>query len=470
MLAQVRTGGCGEHRIHEHVFLGARQVADFVFQFGERGGDQGAGRHVGIEHGGVANDLGHDLRIDGTGGLAVVSAQVILHFLGNHAPALAGQDVEYRLSADDLAHGGYQRRIAHFCADLGDFLHHLVQAVDGILGFQLGNQVAHHAAGNLMAVHLHMEQGGHAALVVVATANFFPVFGDLEQQVQVEAGVITAFLQGSHDHLCCRMAVAECQRRTGDVGDCRAGLCRFEDVGRRHTADIVAVHMDGQADFGIQGLHHTLGAIRGEHAGHVLDGDGIGTHVLQLLGVFQIAVQGVDGADGVADRTFEPAAAFLDGIGVVLDVAGVIQCVEHAEHLHAIALGSLDEAVADLAGIVLIADQVLATGKHGEVGVGSHCLDRSETLPRILIQEAKAGVKGSTAPGLDRPITDTVHLGQNRQHVADRHSRRPQGLLAVANGRIHDLKFWHVCTSFSCQRLHYRGCGKARPLAVALIV
>ena len=90
MLAQVRTSGCGEHRIHEHVFLGARQVADFVFQFGERGGDQGAGRHVGIEHGGVANDLGHDLRIDGTGGLAVISAQVILHFLGNHAPALAG--------------------------------------------------------------------------------------------------------------------------------------------------------------------------------------------------------------------------------------------------------------------------------------------------------------------------------------------------------------------------------------------
>ena len=35
---------------------------------------------------------------------------------------------------------------------------------------------------------------------------------------------------------------------------------------------------------------------------------------------------------------------------------------------------------------------------------------------------------------------------QDRQHVADLHARRPQALLAVANGGIHDLKPWHELT------------------------
>ena len=96
-------------------------------------------------------------------------------------------------------------------------------------------------------------------------------------------------------------------------------------------------------------LDQALGAVRRQHAGHVLDGDGVGAQVLELLAVVQEAVEGVHRRNRVGDGALEVTAAFLDGLGVVDDVADIVERVEHAEDMHAVALGGLDEAVADLA-------------------------------------------------------------------------------------------------------------------------
>ncbi len=42
------------------------------------------------------------------------------------------------------------------------------------------------------------------------------------------------------------------------------------------------------------------------------------------------------GRYGVRDSALEPAAARLNSLGVVDDVANVVQSVEHAEHLNAV--------------------------------------------------------------------------------------------------------------------------------------
>ena len=452
VLAQVGAGLVREEGVHEHILLAFREIAYLVFHLGVRGGDQRAGRHVGRQHLGVAHHFRHDVLVHAARRLAVVAADVVLHLLGHDAPALAGEHVEHGLRADDLGHGCDERRVAHLGAHLRDLLHDLGKAVDGVLDLQLGHQVRHHAAGHLVRVHLHVREGGHAALVVAALAHLFPVFGDLEQQVQVEARVVAALLEGGHDHLHGRVRVAERQRRMGRVGYGGAGFGGLDDVGGGHAAHVVAVDVQRQADLGVERLHHALGAVRREHAGHVLDGDGVGAQVLELLAVFQEAVERVHRRHRVRDGAFKVPAAFLDGLGVVHDVANVVQGVEHAEHVHAVALGGMDEPVADLARIVLVPYQVLTARQHGERRVRRVGLDGAQPLPRVLVEKAQAGVERGTAPCLDGPVPDAVHFRQDGQHIPDLHARGPQALLAVADGGIHDLKPWHELTPPSVYR------------------
>ena len=99
--------------------------------------------------------------------------------------------------------------------------------------------------------------------------------------------------------------------------------------------------------------------------------------------------------------------------------------------------------VADILGIMLVADKVLTAREHCKRRVGRLRLDGAQALPRILVKEAQAGVERGAAPCFDSPITYAVHLRQNRQHVADRHARRPQALLAVTDCRVHDLESRH---------------------------
>ena len=158
MLAQ--EGPClhGEEGIHEHVFFTLSKIANFFGYFIEGGGHQRTGRDVRVEHRVSSYHLGNNVLVHGPWRLAIVATDIVLHFLGNHAPALACKHVEHRLGAHNLAHGRYERRIAHFGANLRDFLHHVSQTVACVLHFQLGNEVAHHAAWHLVRIHLHVNE------------------------------------------------------------------------------------------------------------------------------------------------------------------------------------------------------------------------------------------------------------------------------------------------------------------------
>ena len=446
MLAQVRARLVGEQRIHKDVFLALCEVADFFCHLVKRRGDERAGSNVGIKNVGVAHDLLYDFLVHAAGRLAVITADVVLHLLGHDAPTLARDHVEHGLGAHNLGHGRDERRVADLGADLRDFGHDLAQAVRGVLDFQLAHEVRHHAARNLVGIHLHVRERGHAALVVAALAHAFPVFRNLEQKVQIEPRVVAAFLERRHEHLDGRLGIAESERRGRSVDDRGAGLGGLDVVRGRHAADVVAVQMQGQTDFRIERFHDALGAIRREHARHVLDADGVRAQIFELLTVFQEAIKRVNRTYGVGNRTFEMSPALLDGVGVVHHVSDVVQRVEDAEHMDAVSVGGLDEAIADFARVMLVANQILPAGEHRQRRVRGVRLDGTQTLPRVLVKKTEARVERCAAPSLDSPIPYAVHLRQNRQHVADLHARGPQTLLAVADGGIHNLKPWHELT------------------------
>ena len=118
-----------------------------------------------------------------------------------------------------------------------------------------------------MAEDLHVQEGRHASLeALLGSTHVLPVLGDLEQQVEIDTGVVRGLLERRDDHLDGGLAVAERQRDDGRVDDVGARLGGLEVVHRRHAADVVAVNVDRQSDLLLERADHLLGAERREHA------------------------------------------------------------------------------------------------------------------------------------------------------------------------------------------------------------
>ena len=261
-----------------------------------------------------------------------------------------------------------------------------------------------------MRVHLHMGKGGNATLIVTALANLFPILGNLKQKTQIKSGVVAAFLHSSNEHFNCRLGVAECQRRSSGVDNSSTSFSSLQVVGRSHTTNIVAVNVNGQTDFSIECLNDALSAIRSKHARHVLDSNGVSAKILKLLAIFKEAIERMNWRKRIGNSAFEVAATCLDGLSIVYHIADIVQRVENAEHVNAVAMSSSDEAVNNIFGIMLVTHQVLSTGQHGKTRVGGFRLDRAQAIPRVFVEEAQAGVERRTAPSLDSPITYAIHL------------------------------------------------------------
>ncbi len=287
-----------------------------------------------------------------------------------------------------------------------------------------------------MAEDLHVEQRGDSALELLALAHALPVLGDLEEQVEIDAAVVLAFLEGRDDHLDRRLAVPERQRHHGGVDDVRSCLGGFQVVHRGHAADVVAVHVDRKADLFLERTHHLLSAERRQHPRHVLDADRVCAEVLEHVRVLEVGVERVHRAHRVGDGALEVPAAFLDGLGRDLDVARVVQRIEHAEDVDTVALRRMHETAHDVVAVVPVADEVLPAKEHLQRRLGDVALDDAQPVPGILVEKPQRRVERGAAPDLERPVADRVHLGKDRQHVGHLHARRPQRLMGVTEGGV----------------------------------
>ncbi len=114
-----------------------------------------------------------------------------------------------------------------------------------------------------------------------------------------------------------------------------------------------------QPDVLPQLLDQLVGLHRRQHAGHVLDADRVGTHVLQLAGELDVSVYGVHRGDGVGYGRLDHASVLLHGAHCHLHVAVVVERVEYAEDVDPAPAGVLDELVQYVVGVVPVTDHVL---------------------------------------------------------------------------------------------------------------
>ena len=193
------------------------------------------------------------------------------------------------------------------------------------------------------------------------------------------------------------------------------------------------MELDGDVERSLELLHEVFCDIRLQEAGHVLDADGVAAHLLQFLGKIDEDFVRMIGAERVDEAALYMWLFFAaeSSIDRCLEVAHVVQRVEDAEYAHAMLGSLLDELLDDIVRIVVVAEQVLTTKQHLDRSLETG-LELVESLPRIFVEEAKARIKGRTAPGFKRVVADLVERCKHRLHLGVMHARRTQGLMPVA--------------------------------------
>ena len=183
--------------------------------------------------------------------------------------------------------------------------------------------------------------------------------------------------------------------------------------------------------------------VRLEQTCHILDAYGVCAHFLKLLCVFRKAFVRMNGACGIAYRRLNMTALFYCRVDGGFEVSGVVERVENSEYINAVCNGFLNEIFHDIVRIVAISEDILTAEKHLELCIFNLISYLAESFPRVLIEEAQAGIKCGAAPCFKRIVADLVHLFENGEHLLRRHSCGDERLVSVTQDCFANFNFSH---------------------------
>ena len=243
------------------------------------------------------------------------------------------------------------------------------------------------------------------------------------------------------------MAGAAAQGAHGGIDDVGTGLDALQQGHGSQTGGVVAVDIDRDGQGVLQLLDQVVAGVRSQQASHILDADGVCAHLFQGLGILDVVLVVVHGAQGVADAALHMCLFLVGCLDGGLQVAGVVQCVEDADDVDAVGNRLLHEVLDGVICIGAVAQHVLAAEQHLQLLVGQLLAQDAQTFPGVLVEEADAAIEGSAAPALDREIRDLIHFGQDGTHVVHRHTGGQQRLVRIAQDDFRDLDrlFGHGC-------------------------
>ena len=232
--------------------------------------------------------------------------------------------------------------------------------------------------------------------------------------------------------------VAEKLKAEGSVDDVDTGHCGHQIDHVAGTGGVVGVQVDGHIHVLLQTLDQRVSVHGQQQVSHVLDAQGVGAHLLQLLGHLHEVILVVDGGDGVGEGSLDDTAVLLGGLDGLLQVAHVVQSVENTDDVNAVFDGLAAESVHHVVGVVLVAQNVLAAEEHLQLGVGQSGLQLAQTLPGIFVQETHAAVEGSAAPALQRVVADGVQDLAGGEHILHAHTGGGLRLVGVTQDGVGD--------------------------------
>ena len=200
-------------------------------------------------------------------------------------------------------------------------------------------------------------------------------------------------------------------------------------------------HLEGLLEL----RHQSVDAGGIDEAGHILDGDHLGSDLLHLDGLVHEVLVGEDhllggiilGVDGVAYGRVGDSTKFVDHHDRIVDVVDVVECVEDTHHVQTVLDGLLVEALEHAVGVGDVTEEVTAARKGGEKGDPLHSLGAlAEAVPGALAQITHHRVGHRTAPDLHDIEFSIAVKGKETVHILLLHTRCEKRLLSVAKFQI----------------------------------
>ena len=158
--------------------------------------------------------------------------------------------------------------------------------------------------------------------------------------------------------------------------------------------------MDRNLNFCLQPTHQFVRHIGRQQTGHVLDADGIGSHIFHDPSHLDKRIHIVNWADGIAKRHLGDGAFPFDEFHRLFHVADVIQSIKDAKDVDAIVVSFDHKPLKYIVWIVLVADDVLPAEEHLKGCSGHHGFELADALPGVFVEKAHGRVEGSPTPHL----------------------------------------------------------------------
>ena len=176
----------------------------------------------------------------------------------------------------------------------------------------------------------------------------------------------------------------------------------------------------------LQCAHKLGGSLWNKESRHILDTDGVCTERLYLLCKRRPVFKRISISQCIGKSYLRMTALFLCSLYRSLKISKVIKTVKYPYDIDTVCDGLLYEVFHNIISIRLVAKDILSSEEHLKLRILEALFQFSQTNPRILLQETKAGVKGRSAPALNGVVAYLVHLVDDGKHLLCGHPRCDQ--------------------------------------------
>ena len=141
------------------------------------------------------------------------------------------------------------------------------------------------------------------------------------------------------------------------------------------------------------------------------------------------------------------AAVFLCRIYCSFQITNIVKRIEYTKNINTVIDTLFNEIIYKVVCIMAIAKHILTSEKHLKLCFGAFSADKAEPFPRILIKEAKAGVKCCAAPAFKGMVADIIHFFEDALEFIRSHTGGNQRLMRITQNGFGNTNFCHTDTS-----------------------
>ena len=311
-------------------------------------------------------------------------------------------------------------------------------------GTRLLFEISELAARHLVQIHFGATGLRRGIKRCVEGADLLPIISIGVELQQIKFGVARGMLECRHDGIEIGLRRAARHRRDRQIHHVHACLARAKHGTGIDATGIVGVKMNRQTHFAFQRFHQFVRGKGPANSRHILDGNHVGAHLLELLGHAHVILERelvaflVENIARVTERGFTDRMGLLHRIHGDPQIRQVIERVKNSENVYATRRRMFHKAGHQRVGIIRIAHCVGSTEEHLETNVRHVGPKFTQSFPRILVKKSHGGVKSSATPHFQRiqlggPAGQMPGAGD---HVVTAHPRRHERLMGVTKSRV----------------------------------